>query len=434
MPRLARLAVLSAAVFAGGVATRAADWPQWRGPHRDGHADGPAAGVAKLDADPTVAWKVPVGFGLDSPVVVAGVVYFLDNTDGKETVHAADAKTGKALWAAELDDTFKDNQSQPGPRCTVTVDDGRVYAQSCRGTLKCFGAADGKEVWGVGYGKAFGATFIGEKGKAEGSVRHGYAGAPLVDGDHLIVGTAGKDSAYVCFDKKTGTVVWQALGGLNPAYAAPVVATLAGTRQVIAFTTGAVVGLGLADGKPLWRSPVKTALGRHVTTPIVVGDTVVVGSFQAGLIGVRVTKSADGLSAEQAWVTKDAMPNFSSPVLIGGAGKPGGAGDGRAAAGTHVVGVGQNLKLFCVVVATGKVAWSQDASLGKAHAGLIVVGNTVLALGDGGDLVAFAADPAAYKELGRAKACDKNWCTPAYVDGKLYVRDAHELRCLELSK
>ncbi len=146
---------------------------------------------------------------------------------------------------------------------------------------------------------------------------------------------------------------------------------------------------------------------------------VVVGSFQVGLIGIRVSKSGEGLQAEQAWQTKEALPNFSSPVLVGG---------------THVIGVGAGLKLFCAEVATGKIAWTQDATLGKAHAGLIVVGNKVLALGDTGELVEFAANPEAYTEFGRAQITSKNWCLPAYVDGKLYVRDARELKCVELVK
>jgi outer membrane protein assembly factor BamB len=432
----------AAAAVAGLTSARAADWPQWRGPHRDGHAAAGEVAVGKLAADPTVAWKREVGFGVDSPVVAGGVVYYLDEAGGKETVHAADAKTGKAVWSAVLDDTFKDKQSQPGPRCTATVDGNRVYAQSCRGTLKCLRAADGNEVWSANYGKAFGAVFIGELGKAEGAVRHGYAGAPLVDGDRLIVGVAGKEAAYAGFDKRTGKELWRtALEGLSTAYAAPTLATIGGVRQVVAFATAAVVGLDPATGKLLWRSPpVKTALGRHITTPVVVGDLVVVGSFQAGLIGFRVAKAGDGFKAEQAWATKDAMPNFSGLVAIGGEAVNGGSGGGTAGATavaglpTHVVGVGQGLKLFCIEIATGKLAWSQDAGLGKSHAGLIVVGDTVLALGDAGELVAFAADPTAYKEMGRAKACDKNWCTPAYVDGKLYLRDARELRCLNLGR
>lgn len=374
--------------------------------------------VEKLPANLPVLWKKTIGFGLDSPVVADGKVFYLDEQGGKEIVNVVSVADGKPLWTAELDESFKDGQSEPGPRCTAVVDGDRVYAQSCRGTLKCFSVADGKEVWTVNFTKDFEATFIGEKGKAEGHTRHGNTGAPVVDGDHLLAGVGGKDAAYVCFDKKTGKVVWKTpLQDLVPAYAAPIVASPAGVKQLIAFTTGALVGIDRENGKQLWSVPAKTALGRHVTTPTVAGDMVVVGSFNIGLVGIKLSRTDAGVKAEQVWQTKEAMPNFSSPVLIGG---------------THVVGVGQGLKLFCAEVATGKIAWSADASLGKAHASLIVVGDKVLALGDNGELVMFAADVKQFRELGRSQVAGKNWCTPAYVDGKLFLRDARELKALEL--
>lgn len=398
--------------------TTLADWPQWRGPNRDGHATAGSTAPDKLPPNPPVVWKKPVGFGLDSPVVAGSTLIYLDAKDGKEVVHAVAIADGKPLWSAELDAAFKDGQSDAGPRTTAVIDGDRVYVQSCQGTLKCLAIADGKEVWGVNFTKDFDATFIGEKGKAEGHTRHGNTGAPVVDGDHLIAGVGGKDATYVCFDKKTGKVVWKsALEGLVPAYAAPIVASPAGVKQVIAFTTGAVVGLDRETGKSLWSIPQKTALGRHVTTPIVAGDMVVVGSFNIGLVGIKLSKTDTGVKAEQAWQTKDAMPNFSTPVLVGG---------------THVIGVGQGLKLFCAEVATGTIAWSADATLGKQHAGLIVVGDKVLALGDAGELVMFAADVKQYRELGRSQVAGKNWCTPAFVGGKLYLRDAKELKALEL--
>ncbi|HEX8910765.1 MAG TPA: PQQ-binding-like beta-propeller repeat protein [Humisphaera sp.] len=436
-PRLARrLAIavlvaapaLSASMFASAAA--AADWPQWRGPNRDGHAAAGAKLPASFPAKPAVAWKADIGFGLDSPVVAGGKVFLLNdqkNDDGngqarggREVVRAFDAATGKPLWQADLDEAFKDSQAEgkAGPRCTAVVDGDLLFAQSARGTLKCLSATDGKEVWTTNYTKDFGATFIGEKGQAVGSTRHGNTGAPVVDGEHLIAGVGGKDAGYVCFEKKTGKVVWKAAIADVPAYSAPVVATLAGRKQVVAFTTTGVIGIDRAEGKELWRVPVKTALGRHAVTPVVAGDVVVVGSFNAGLLGVKVTAAGDAVKAEQAWATKETMPNFSSPVLVNG----------------KLYGVGQALKVFCADPATGKIEWTNQSNLGKEHAGLIAVGDAVLALGDNGDLVAFAADAGGYKELGRATVAGKNWCVPAYVDGRLYLRDWRELKCVELGK
>lgn len=418
------------------VAALADDWPQWRGPDRTGHVAPGVPVPATLPAAPNVVWHVPVGFSLGSPVVSGGRVFYLDIKDNKEVAHAADAATGKPVWSAELDDAHKDGQSAAGPRGTPVVDGDRVYAQSCKGELQCLAAADGTVVWKTNYVKDFGATYIGEKGQAQGATRHGYTAPPVVDGDHLIALVGGKDGAgVVCFDKATGHVVWKSQDE-TPAYAAPVVATVAGTRQLVAFMVQGVIGLNPADGKFLWRFPVKTALGRHAATPVVVDDPsatsgssersrtgqamVVVGSHQAGLIGIKVTRSGDEFKAEQAWVGKDVAPNFASPVAVG----------------RHVYGLGPSQNLFCVDAGTGQKAWSKEGyftgSAAKAYAGLLVMGPNLAVVTDDGQLLLIATDPAACREVGRARVCGTNWCLPAYADGRLFVRDAKELRCVQL--
>lgn len=142
---------LSHALFLSIVATvagplHADDWPQWRGPDRTGHVPAGVPVPKELPAAPKVVWKIQAGFGLASPVVANGKVVYLDAQDDKETVHAVDAATGKPLWSAELDETFKDSQSAAGPRCTPLINGDLVFAQSCRGHLKCLSAANGKLV------------------------------------------------------------------------------------------------------------------------------------------------------------------------------------------------------------------------------------------------------------------------------------------------
>lgn len=396
------------------------DWPQWRGPARDGHV---AAGVAVPQALPgtaNVLWRGPLGEGVASPVVCAGRVIYTDAAEGKEMLHVAEAATGKELWHAAIDDLHKDTQTKPGPRCTPVTDGERVYAQSCRSQLRCFNLADGKELWATNYVKDLGASFIGEKGRAPGASRHGYNGSPLIDGDHLIVEAGGKGAAVVCFDKRTGAIVWKSRDEM-PGYAAPTIATLAGSRQLLCFMATGVTALDPADGKLLWQSPVKTDFGRHVTTPVVVGDMVVVSSFQAGLIGIKLTREGDGYKAERAWTSKESATNFSCPVAVG----------------KYVFTLGPDRDIVCVDAATGKQAWAKEglfttSAPGNSHAGMLVMGSNVLTLTDGGELVLFPADPAGFKQISRTPVCGKNWCNPAYADGRLYLRDEHELRCVQL--
>lgn len=403
-----------------GLTTWAADWPRWRGPGNTGHIPD---GEPFPEALPEVVkplWRVPVGPGLSSPVVAGGRVFHLDNVAGQETAHALDADTGRDVWQTPFDEVHKDYQSEPGPRCTPTVDGDRVYVQSCRGELRCLAADNGATLWRLNYVRDLGALFFGETGPASGASRHGNTAAPLVEGDRLYVAAGGKPGASVmCLDKRDGRVIWTSQDD-TPGYAALFAADLGGVRQVLAFTAVAVIGLDTASGDLLWRVPVKTSLGRHIMTPVVAGDRVLVSSHEAGLMGIRVTREGGMLAAATDWVSRPAAINCSSPVLVG----------------SHLYGIGPSKKLECVDVRTGALAWSETAfapaPLKRDWAAFLGVGNRILILGDNGWLVLFEADPSAFRPVARLELCGPNWCHPAYADGRLYVRDSKELLCVPL--
>lgn len=403
-------------------AVRATDWPQWRGPERTGYVPTKDADLKSLPATPKVLWHVEIGNGVGSPVVAAGKVVYLDNQDAKEVVHAVEAVNGKPIWSAVLDEVHKDSQSVPGPRSTPVVDDDRVYVQSCRGELQCLNTADGKVIWHTNFVKDFGAIFIGERGQAPGASRHGNTGAPLIDGDHLLAQVGGQPTGtVVCFDKRTGAVIWKSQGD-TPGYAAPIMADILGTRQLICFTAVAVMALNPADGNLLWKVPIKTRLGRHATTPVAVNDVVVVSSHEAGLLGVKVSKDGSAFKADFAWPAhKESAINFASPVTVG----------------TNLYGLGPKADLICVDVETGKQLWSKEGEFttkgSHAYAGFLVMGANILVLTDSGDLILFAAEPKAFRQLSKAHVCGTNWCNPAYSDGKLFLRDAKELACVQLA-
>jgi outer membrane protein assembly factor BamB len=304
------------------------------------------------------------------------------------------------------------------------VEGDRVYAQSGKGELQCLRVADGQRVWRVNFLKDFGAAFLGEDSKVPGAAEHGYTAAPVIDGERLIACVGGTNGAgVVCFEKRTGKVMWKSQEDLA-AYAAPMIATLAGVKQAVCFTVSGLMGLGLTDGRLLWRVPLKTSYGRNVTTPVIVDDWVLVGSYQAGLMGVKISTDSTGLKAEPAWVNKAAAMNFSSPVAVG----------------QHLYGLGPAKNLICVEVATGKITWSKEGyfttAANVAHAAFLGLGTNILVCTDGGQLALIAADPAECRELGRAQVCGSNWCNPAYADGHLYIRDGIKatgiLFCVEL--
>ena len=415
-PTFPLAAIIAGMLLAADV--QASDWPRWRGADANGQVAAGTAVPSRLPTEAHYVWRKKIGFGVGSPVVSAGTAYYLDNQDNKETVHAVDAATGAERWQTPFDETFKDNQSAVGPRGTPVVDGDRIYVQSGRGEFQCLSTTDGKSLWHVNFVNDFGALFTGEKGTTPGAARHGYTGPATIDGERILVGAGGANGAsVVCFEKRTGQVIWKSQNDI-PGNGGPVVATLAGIKQVLSFTAEAVIGLRFDTGALLWRVPVKTSYGRHVASPIVVGDLVLVGSHQAGLMGIRISESGDTCTAETAYVEKRLAINFSSPVLRDGL----------------LYGLGPAGMLFCAEARTGEQKWTHESPAvgSKAHAAFLLMHENLLVLADTGELLLVAADPKEFHLISRLKVCGTTWCNPAYADGRLFLRDAEELLCVQL--
>lgn len=402
----------------------AADWPGWRGPKRDGHAADGAVLPKSLPLQPRRVWQLKVGEGLASPVVAGETVYYLDAQGDKEVVHAIARETAAERWAVPLDGTFKNGQTAPGPRCTPLVDGDRVYVQSCNGEFQCLSVGDGKLLWRVNFTRDYHAGVPAERGVAKGAQRHGFTAAPWVDGQRLIALVGDTQGAgVVCFDKLTGKVLWKSQND-RAANAAPITAVVGGQppKQVIAFTVEGLIGLDLGGGELLWRVPITTTYGRHVMTPVVVGNLAIVGSKEESLMGIELVRSGtEGKWASTVkWQAKEQLVNFSSPVEVDG----------------YIYGLGPSKNLFCVEANSGKTLWSKEGFSQKpaenAHLSILVLGKTLLLLTETGSLVLVAADPTSFRELGRAQVCGSNWCNPAYADGRVYLRDSRELICLDL--
>jgi outer membrane protein assembly factor BamB len=395
----------------------AADWPRWRGPDNTGIVPRGVEVPETLPAVPKLLWEVKLGEGVGSPVAADGRVFVLDNRNDQETLCAFDLTHGKPLWHVPIDDVISDGIGT-SPRGTPVVDGPRVFVQSCRGEFRCLNAADGKPIWRINFVKDFGAVFIGEKGLAKGASRHGYTGPPLVDGPRVIVGVGGLHGAsVVCFDKTNGKVLWKSQNDI-PGYSGPVATTLAGVRQIVSFTADGLIGLDAGTGKLLWRTPIKTSFGRHITSPVAVDDMVVVSSHEAGLLGYRIVKHHGSMEAEQAWVRKDLAINFADPLLAGG----------------NLYGLGPKKKLFCLDVKTGKEHWVKSSVVASPaiFVSILLMKDNLFVLGDRGEAYLIAADPAECRVIAKSKICGQNWCNPAYVDGKLITRDHESLRCVEL--
>jgi outer membrane protein assembly factor BamB len=398
-------------------AAEAGDWPQWRGPHRDGHAAPDEPAITRLPADLKPAWRVSIGPGFSSPIVAGGKVIFLDARDGREVVHALDPATGRQSWEHDLAAAFGDEWGT-GPRSTPFADGDLLFVQSCNGEFQCLSLADGRLRWRTNF-EQFGITFVGTKVQEGTAFRRGNNGSGVADEERVFVPVGSTNGAgIVAFDKQTGRVVWRALNE-EAAYSSFLLAPLAGVPQLVAFTADALDGVDPRSGRLLWRVPFRTVARRHAATPVVVGDTVVVNSHTIGLVAVRITREGDVLKAADAWSNKPLKINLSTPVLAGG----------------HLYSQGCNKDYVCVDATTGALRWSQPGfGRGlKDYCATIFVRGSLLVQTEDGQLVLLAASPDKCVERGRVQVCGATWCHPALAQGRLFVRDERELRCFDLS-
>jgi outer membrane protein assembly factor BamB len=400
------------------LAADAGDWPQWHGPQRDRHAAAGEPVPNTLPAELKPVWKLAIGPGFASPIVAGGRLIHLDAQNEKEMVHALEPATGQELWTHELAAAVGDEWGS-GPRSTPFADGDQLFVQSCNGEFRCLALADGTLRWRTNFAD-FGVRFLGGKAQEGTASRRGNNGSGVADEERVYVPVGGTNGAsIVAFDKRTGREVWRALSD-EAAYSSFVVGTLAGIRQLVAFTADALVGLDRPTGRLLWRVPFKTAAKRHAGTPVLVGDLVLVNSQTIGLVATRITRDGERFTAAPAWANRPLKINLSTPVLAGG----------------HLFSQGCNHDFVCVEAATGKVAWSAPGfgRTEKDYCATILVGNRLLVQTQEGQLVLAAANPERYVELGRLQVCGVTWSHPALAGGRLFLRDGRELLCLDLSK
>jgi len=400
-----------------GIPAIAGDWPQWRGPQRDGHAAKDEAPLASLPADLKPIWRKEIGGGFSSPIVAAGKLIYLDASDGREVAHALEPSTGKEIWKISFAPVFEDEMGI-GPRSTPFVDGDRLYAQSCRGEFRCLELATGRVVWGTSFEKDFGVKFLGGKANEGTAARRGNNGCGVIDGSRLFLPVGSTKASLACFDKMTGKLLWT-VGEDEAAYSSILVATLARVRQAVYFSAEALMGIRATDGKILWRLSLKTNAKRHAATPVVFEDTVMVNSHTIGLLSFKIKSDSDQFTATQNWADRDLKINLATPVLTG----------------EHLFSQGAGKEYVCVNARTGQLKWTHEG-FGENYSATILVGSKLLVLTDRGELVELAADPERYNELGRWQICGKSWSHPAYSEGHLYVREGltsgWKLSCFDL--
>lgn len=399
----------------------ATDWPQFRGPGRDGHAPGAQLPAKWPARPPEPKWTADIGLGYSGAAVASGrlFIHSRDDKKGEERCLCLDAVTGKQLWEVAYACKFvaPDPTAGKGPNATPTVDRDRVYFFGLGGMLTCADFESGKVLWQHDCMK----EYWGVKKSADGDDAWfppcGASASPLVDHDTVIVPVGGKKAGAVSgFDRNSGKLVWSALDDRS-SYASPQIASPGGVKQIVAFTGTRMVGMRHSDRELLWDHPFPTRYEQTAITPVVWKDTVVFGGEAKPTVAVKLTGDKDKVKKEVAWKCDDLKMYISSPVLLG----------------DHLIGFDfRTGKLVCLKLADGSVAWAA-ASLNTKHVSLVLCGDTLLTLTLSGDLHAAKVTAEEYTELAKWKVSEKEaYAHLAVAGNKLFVKGPDKLLCYEL--
>ena len=392
--------------------TFTSDWPQWRGPERNGISretgllkEWPAAG-------PKLLWQVnDLGDGYSTPSVVGKRIYLMSNRGMEnEFVQALSTQDGKVIWTTRVINVGNPNQNPPYPkaRSTPTIDGNFIYALGSDGDLACLDAQSGKIRWQKNLRKEFG----GQPGE------WAYAESVLVDGDVVVVTPGGAQATMVALNKKTGAVIWKsAVPGGDPAgYASAIVVQAAGRKQYVQFLEKGIVGVDAKTGEFLWRYKEVVKGPAQAFTPIERNGYVYGGALSVGGGLVRLKPEGNGVAAEQVYFTRGLPNGFGGAVLVG----------------DYLYGAVVGRQMLAAEFTTGKVMWNAEsfsgASVSSAE-GLLYIH------GWNGDVVLVEATAEGYREKGRftppaqpshkqAGGMSENaFAHPVIANGRLYIRD-----------
>lgn len=395
------------------------DWPQWRGPQRDGVWR--ESGI--VDAIPadglTIRWRTKIGPGYSGVVVARGRVFVTDcelKAGGSERVLCLDEDTGQKQWSYSYDCDYSGMFYGAGPYATPLVHQNKVYVCSPKGHLHCFDCGTGKVIWSKNRGKDPNAVLP----------QCGCSSSPLVEGDLLIVMGGGTSTGCIsAYHVDTGQEIWSALPE-RPSLSSPIVIEIGGQRQLIVWTLDSVASLDPRTGHVFWRIPSKAINeGGAVTTPAVFKDRLLMICEKAMLIRLAAEKPAASL----AWQTRfRANSNtFVSPVFR----------DDR-----HYYAARRD-ELCCFEAATGKELWNAagvSAGNGFAMFQMTPHDDQVFILNDEGKLILARLQPDGYHEVGRTFLIEPTkgtwtplgdpprvWAQPAYANGHIIARSDREI-------
>jgi len=418
-------------IVAGLQASRADEWPQWRGPNREG-VWAETGIVDKFDSpDIKIKWRVPIAAGYSGPTVADERVYVMDRVidpTEMERVHCFDWQTGKNIWSHSYNCQYGSIGYKAGPRASVLIEGKRAYSLGTAGHLLCLDAKSGAVLWDRDL-------------KAEYKIRMpnwGIAASPVIEGDLLIVQIGGDNNACVCaFDKKSGQERWKSLPD-DASYSAPIVINQAGKRILVCLTGDRVVGLDPGSGRLTWEYPWPwRSWPIGIATPVVHENLLLISDAHNGSLLLRL--SQDSARVEKLWhLNKKNSPDgaalhclISTPFI-----------DGQ-----HIYGADSRGVVRCLRLETGEQVWEDKTAVPEgrfATIHLVRSGKQTWMFNERGELIIAELTPRGFEELSRARLIKPTmqqyrrrdgvtWSHPAFAYRHVFARNDKELVCADLS-
>ena len=380
------------------------DWPQWRGAARDAGVTSFAA-PANWPENLTQKWKVEIGLGYATPLIIGNRIYEFSRQGENEVMSALDADSGKVIWHTEYPATFTMHSAATphgqGPKSTPVFADGKLYSIGMTGIVTAWDANSGKQLWQ-------------KPGSMPLPLYTSHAFSPLVDRGLVIFHVGGHNQgALTAFDTATGEVKWSWKGD-GPGYGSPMIMEVGGTRQVVTITQNNLIGVDVATGTLLWQRPFPSSNSTNAVTPVIYGQTVIASGNGGPTIAFTVKKDGNQWTTENVWENNDIPYRLSNSVLIG-----------DKLFGLTNKNSGQ---YFSVDAKTGKTLWISEARQANNAAIVRISGDTVLSLQDKGELVVFRGSPTAFEPVRRYKVAESDtWTAPSLSGNRIYVKDVSTL-------
>lgn len=388
----------------------AADWPQWRGPRRDGISNETGLRKEWLADGPKLRWQAPdIGTGYSTPAVTGGRVYLQTTRGEEEFALVLDEQDGKPVWSVPIGKVGKNTGPQyPGTRSTPTIDGDLVYCLASGGQLTCLARGDGSVKWK----KDFLSDFAGKAGN------WAYSESVLIDGDALICTPGGQTATLVALDKMTGDVLWKSAvpDDDNADYASCMIVNAPGGKEYVQFLRKGLVGIDAKTGRFLWRYNHTVDRGANILTPVVEGNRIFSAGSRSGGALIELKEANGEVTPTEVYFEQPLGASIGGAVLVEG----------------HLYGTGQ--AMFCVEFATGKVKWT-DRALGTSSI-CYADDRLYVRSHNSGEVALVEPSTEGFHEKGRLKQPERSktaaWPHPVVANGGLFLRDQDHLFCFDV--